>query len=1542
MGIDVGSTTVKILILDTEKNEIVYNHYERHHAEQWNTAQRLLRDVAKKFPSARFRIAICGSGGKPIADKIGAHFVQEVVANSSAVRALYPQTRTAIELGGQDAKIIFFYDDNGRLVTSDMRMNGSCAGGTGAFIDEIASLLKVPTEEFEGLAAKGTEVHSISGRCGVFAKTDIQSMLNQGVKREDIALSAFYAIVKQTVGGLAQGLELKPPIIFEGGPLTYDHTLVKAFAEKLNLKENEIIRPEHPETIVARGAAIALDELFPNQEESDGILIEDAVHALDGGVVRIEHVGAKVKKPYFESEEECKTWREAHKSPELAKVEMKAGDTLNVYIGIDAGSTTSKMVLMTEDEKVFDRFYANNRGDPINVVRRGLMELHQKYEALGVKLNVLGLGTTGYGELLIAKAYGADYHTVETVAHATAARRFVPDVSFILDIGGQDMKGIWVSDGIITNITLNEACSSGCGSFLENFASSLKIPTDKIADAAFRSKKPADLGSRCTVFMNSTIITEQKNGCGPDDIMAGLCRSIVENVFTKVVRISNTSILGNKIVVQGGTFKNDAVLRSLEQYLGVDVQRAPYPGEMGCIGAALLTKEKRVGSTSSFIGFDSLESLSYTQKENVLCSKCANHCSRSLIQFSNGTTYITGNRCARGEIILPNELSEGEEFLDKLRMNGNGAGEDEEAVSGLGAPEKTPAGLIPESKTRYVPDLFLIREQLLFKKWDFKQVSPKKNITIGLPRTLEYWDSMPFWSTFFRSLGYDVVFSHKSNREMFENGIPFVPSDTVCFPAKLAHGHIQDLVKQFEKIGALRVGSDPVGGKTHEVSFERVSVKATPEPCPQVDGDFKGQSPLGEGVGGNGKAIGAEGETSPDKTANCRIFMPMVMEMPATDKAKASNYVCAVVKGYPLIISHSENPARRWNVPFDNPMFHWYSEIDRKNQIINYFNASYGLPKNEIEAAFGEGEKAILSFRSKLREEGQKVIDKVTEEGSFAVVLAGRPYHTDALVSHDLSRVFTKQYIPVLTVDSLPELNDVNLRYTRAEVTNNFHTRMLSGALLAAKSPVLEYVQIVSFGCGHDAILSDEVTRIMTESSGKAPLILKLDEGGAANSLNIRVKSFIETITERRAKKGNLPFTDLGDAYTAKFGKKDLEMRTVLIPNVSVAFCKLLSGVLRKQGLRALPLSLGENSQIQVGKKYVHNDTCFPAQMVIGEAISALQSGKYPLDKVAIGMAKYQGDCRLSHYSALLRRALDAAGFSEVPIVSTDPIDSKNMHPGFRLGALFNVRSLWVITMMDMLEELRRQIRPYELNQGETNRVFDETIDAISDGIDKGILCALKAYKKGIKRFCEIKYDRSVLRPRVFVTGEYLVTFHPGSNFHVERYLEANGMEVILPRMANVFRKDFYARVVEAKDLKVKFKPDVAIFDKIAEKLFAYSSQLCEKIASEHPLFVKATPLPVLASETDEIMNRTFLSGEGWLIPGEIKEYALRGVQSFVILQPFGCLPNHICGRGIMKKVKEEFPAVQILPLDLDPDTSFANVENRLQMLIMNEKSRNL
>jgi len=595
LGIDVGSTTVKLTIFDAGVRRVLHSSYRRHNAKQAQACRELLTEAAESFGTMRFRIAVCGSGGRPIAEALGARYVQEVVSNAAAVRSLYPQARTAIELGGQDAKIVFFSYDraSARLLASDMRMNGSCAGGTGAFIDEVAALLDVPAEEFEGLAAKGRIVHDISGRCGVFAKTDIQPLLIQGAAREDIALSTFHALAKQTIGGLAQGLELSPPIIFEGGPLTFNPTLIRVFAQRLELEERDIVRPDHPETIVACGAAIAIDELYPigDEEPECRTLIEAAAMLRDDpGGAGLQAVRAD--RPFFASctEQDAFALRHACRAPGRAPV--RHGDIQRAYVGIDSGSTTSKLALIDEEERILDLFYANNRGDPLRVVRDGLAAMADRYRKSGVALEILGLGTTGYGELLFARAFGADYHTVETVAHAEGCRKFVPDASFILDIGGQDMKAIWLRDGVVANITLNEACSSGCGSFLECFAASLGIPVDRIAEAAFRSRSPAALGSRCTVFMNSTIINEQKNGKAADDLMAGLCRSIIENVFTKVVRISSPAELGDKVVVQGGTFNNLAVLRALEQYLGKEVLRAPYPGEMGALGVAIATKRR--------------------------------------------------------------------------------------------------------------------------------------------------------------------------------------------------------------------------------------------------------------------------------------------------------------------------------------------------------------------------------------------------------------------------------------------------------------------------------------------------------------------------------------------------------------------------------------------------------------------------------------------------------------------------------------------------------------------------------------------------------------------------------------------------------------------------------------------------------------------------------------------------------------------------------------------------------------------------------------
>ncbi len=521
LGVDVGSTTVKAVALDPADNSVLFTRYQRHNAHQADTVRQLLEEVAGHFPGMRFRIGVCGSGGRPIAAALGACYVQEVVANAAAVRALYPEVRTAVELGGQDAKVIFFrYDEaSGKLQTSDMRMNGSCAGGTGAFIDEIATLLNVPADEFEQLAARGKTVYSISGRCGVFAKTDIQPLLIQGAERADIALSTFHAIAKQTIGGLSQGLELTAPIIFEGGPLTFNPTLVRVFAERLNLEERDIVRPDHPETIVARGTAIAIDELFPGQE--DAMTLAEAMERLDKAPAQTEGPSG-TGRPFFASDEEREVFLRRHRAELRQPVDAAERKVLRGYIGIDSGSTTSKFVFIDENEQVTDTFYANNQGEPLKVVREGLLALAEKYEKLGIQLEVLGLGTTGYGEQMLSAAFHADYHTVETVAHARGCRRFFPDATFLLDIGGQDMKAIWLKDGVVTNIMLNEACSSGCGSFLENFAATLGMPVDQVADAAFRSQAPAELGSRCTVFMNSTIINEQRNGKQPDDLMAGL------------------------------------------------------------------------------------------------------------------------------------------------------------------------------------------------------------------------------------------------------------------------------------------------------------------------------------------------------------------------------------------------------------------------------------------------------------------------------------------------------------------------------------------------------------------------------------------------------------------------------------------------------------------------------------------------------------------------------------------------------------------------------------------------------------------------------------------------------------------------------------------------------------------------------------------------------------------------------------------------------------------------------------------------------------
>jgi len=1449
IGIDVGSTTVKAVVIQNGTKEVLYSRYERHNACQSEKVYAFLQEIFTLFPNNQFRIALCGSGGRIIADMIHAPFIQEVVANSIAVRTFYPQARVAIELGGQDAKIVFFFHDNAtnRLIAGDMRMNGSCAGGTGAFIDEVASLLRTPVEKFDALAAEGTQVYDISGRCGVFAKTDIQPLLNQGGLVRDIALSTFHAIAKQTIGGLAQGLEIKPPVVFEGGPLTFNPTLIDVFAQRLGLSDSDIIVPPKAELFIAYGAALSINEMFANYDKNfspqAALTSLSMYREIVTGNTSMQNIN------FFNTEAEREDFTARHKIQSIKSdlSNKKNGETLHVYLGIDAGSTTTKFVLIDEDENVVDCFYSPNKGEPLKVIKKALLDMYEKYRNAGVNLEVIALGTTGYGELLFDKALGADFHTVETVAHAAAAQKYIPGVSFILDIGGQDMKAINISNGIVTNITVNEACSSGCGSFLETFAETLHIPVDKIAEAAFNAKNPAHLGSRCTVFMNSTIITEQKNGKQVDDIMAGLCRSIVENVFTKVVRISNPAQLGEKIVVQGGTLKNDAVLRALEQYLGKSVVRAPYPGEMGAIGVALLTKREiaehgytsphGTSGRSRFIGFEELKKFDYTQEANLICPFCGNNCNRTLVRFYNGLTWVTGNRCERGELVGDPKDTALREEADKITKI-----------------------------MKTVPDMVKMRDELLFKDYPFNQILPSKDITIGIPRALDFWRNMPFWKVFWGVLGFKVKISRKSTRQLYEKGIQYVASDTVCFPAKLVHGHIEDLIEK------------------------------------KVD----------------------------------RIFFPQINRLPPDNPERLSTFTCPVLKGYPLSIRFSNNPQEKHNIPFDTPIFHWFSKKEQNFQLCRYMKETFNIPEKTVMAAIKQGEKALEDFNNALTDNGKKIIEDIERKGGFAAVIAGRHYQYDEHINHNLSRYFTSLGIPVLTLDSLPNLNKVPLNKSRVEITNNNHARLLSGAIIAAEHPALEYVDIFSFGCGHDAVYTDEIIRIMDEISGKSPLILKMDESEIAGPLRIRVRSFIETVMTRR-KQVSHNVKPMKDPYPVKLKKTDKE-KIILIPNVSRAFCLLITASLIKDGYRVESLPMGGAQAIAMGKKYVHNDMCLPAQIIIGEAILALKSGKYDPDNTVIGTAKILCDCRLANYMPLTRKALDEAGFPQVSVITTDMLDLKNAHPGMNFTPITYANVVWGIIQTDALENLRRKIRPYELQKGETDELVENAFIEIANGIAKGgIAGSIKPFKKAIKQLCKVRYDRTKLREQVLIQGEYLLTFHPGSNQEVEKYLEKNGMEVIFPRMYGIYRHLFLNHTIsEIKEFNVKHSLYDTLYAVIGSKFMDYAVKHTDKIAKAHPLYEPDVTLEEIAKLSDHIMHHSILSGESFLIAGDILHYAAKGIRSFIILQPFGCLPNHICGRGIIKKIKEHYPAVQILPLDYDPDVSFANIENRLQMLIMN------
>ncbi len=969
MGIDVGSTTVKVCVL-SETYEILYTSYERHFARVKECVLNQLSVVEEKFGGGDFRICITGSAGLGLAERSGVGFVQEVQAAFTAIRRYYPDADAAVELGGEDAKIIFVTGG------TEQRMNGSCAGGTGAFIDQMATLLNISVTEMDELSLKAEKVYPIASRCGVFAKSDIQPLLNQGARKEDISASIFQAVVDQTVAGLAQGRRIKGKVLFLGGPLYFLKGLRRAFKETLKLDDEHAVFPDNAPCFMSVGAALYAENV-------DAMPLSEAVERIKNAKNSDDIVTGE---PLFKDRAEYDAFVARHKASDLAFEDIRtyAGDA---YLGIDSGSTTTKLVLITPDCKLLYEHYQSNNGQPLDIVLERLREIYSLSEG---RIRIAGAATTGYGEDLIKAAIKADFGIVETVAHFKAALYFNPKVDFIIDIGGQDIKCFKIKNGAIDNIMLNEACSSGCGSFIQTFAKAMGMEIDEFSRLGLFAKHPVELGSRCTVFMNSSVKQAQKEGASVEDISAGLSSSIVKNAIYKVIRAKTPDELGSNILVQGGTFLNDAVLRSFEIETGKQVVRPGIAGLMGAFGAALYAKENVQGA-STVITEDELKYFTYSSRSHI-CKGCTSHCNVNVIGFSDGRKFISGNKCEKGAGLKPHS--------DELDIYAYKYGRIRQCRSGA-------AG--------------------------------KKRGRVGLPLVLGFYEQLPLWSGFFEACGFEVVFSEKSSRQLYFRGQHTVASDTVCYPAKLAHGHIESLL--------------------------------------DADVDF--------------------------------IFYPCE-SYNLDEHDSANHYNCPVVAYYPELLK--ANNERLTDENFVMP----YIDLNDKKTTVRALHRAlkrYKLSRRLIKKGLKEGFARLEKFHQDVHEKGNEISAGAEKLGIPVIILAGRPYHVDPEINHGIGKLLTSLNIAVLSEDSV----FFKGREVLVNVLNQwtYHARLYRAAEYATEHDNVNLVQLVSFGCGIDAITTDEVRSIL-ESRGKLYTQIKIDEINNLGVVKIRLRSMLAAIEEQK------------------------------------------------------------------------------------------------------------------------------------------------------------------------------------------------------------------------------------------------------------------------------------------------------------------------------------------------------------------------------------------------------------------------------------------
>lgn len=1449
IGIDVGSTTVKVAILD-DNDKLIYGDYQRHRADIRSTiinvVTKALDTIEKEVEDGAQRgvsVKVTGSGGLSVSQWLNIPFIQEVIAATTSVKKLIPQTDVVIELGGEDAKITYF---KGGV---EQRMNGTCAGGTGAFIDQMAALLETDAPGLNELARDAQQIYPIAARCGVFAKTDVQPLINEGARREDIAASIFQAVVSQTISGLACGKPIRGNVAFLGGPLHFLDQLRERFIQTLKLKPEEIIVPENSQLFVASGCAFAAERKFQDAEGHDYKFptiaeFRDSLKNLVGAelseVQRLE--------PLFKNQAELDEFQVRHSEQKAKRGDLKKTHG-PVFLGLDSGSTTTKACLIDKDGRILWDFYAHNQGNPVELAVKVLKDL---YNMLPEDVYIARAVSTGYGEALFQAALGVDSGEVETITHFRAANFFVPGVEFLLDIGGQDMKCLRMKDGAIVSIQLNEACSSGCGSFLDNFANTMGMDVKEFGKIALMAEKPVDLGSRCTVFMNSRVKQAQKEGASVADIAAGLSYSVIKNALFKVIKLRKASDIGEKVVVQGGTFFNDAILRAFEKIAGVQVYRPDVAGLMGAYGSALIAydqwcdlMEPKPGEPEGTVhdvrsGLATLKDLESFHVDLDLrrCGKCQNNCLLTINTFQTGSekrTFVTGNRCEKGAELEGN-------VVDASNKKNTGIDDDDAGP---------------------MPNLFEWKYKRLFNHYIPRKPEDAPMGDVGIPRVLNMYENYPLWFTFFNELGFRVVLSQRSSRTVYEKGLETIPSESVCYPGKISHGHLVSLLQRGVKF----------------------------------------------------------------------IFYPCAPYEKQEDKGAGNHYNCPIVTSYPEVLRNNVDELRQDpSITYMDPFLPIYDKERLAERLCEELLPKFPqLNKKQIYDAVEKAWKEQEAFKEDVKKAGEEALEEIITKGGSGIVLAGRPYHLDPEINHGIPEMINGLGLAVLTEDSVAHLGKIE-RPLRIIDQWVYHNRLYRAAQFVSEMPNLELVQLTSFGCGLDAVTADQVDEILRAKSRMYTLI-KIDEGSNLGAVRIRIRSLIAAVKERRRNKKR-PVIHSSAYHRVVFTEEMKKNYTIIGPQMSPIHFRLLEKAFASGGYNFVVLDAVDPKAVEAGLKYVNNDACYPSLLVAGQMISALESGKYDLDKVALVITQTGGGCRATNYIGFIRRALNDAGMSQVPVLSLSA-QGFEKNPGFKLTLPLIDNLVKSLVVGDVFMRVLYRTRPYEAIPGSANQLYEKW-NAIAEEMFKERV-SFKSFHKLLKNIIQ-DFDRLPLKPikkpRVGVVGEILVKFHPTANNQIVETIEREGAECVMPDLLDFFFYSFATGIFRHDQLAFPEKT------KRNAKLLVWALELyrrkMKKYLNKSRRFEAPNSIYKMMKGVDDIVQLGNITGEGWFLTAEMVELIHEGAPSIACVQPFACLPNHVTGKGMIKELRRRFPSANISAIDYDPGSSEVNQLNRLKLLLSN------